>query len=229
MYYALMNLVSSHDVSRVRTMLSRDISPGDMSREEQARFELTDEEYTLGGLRQRLAAAIQFSIPGIPSVYYGDETGMTGLLDPFNRRAFTVEDENIIKWYRALTSIRQKHPVMSTGDVRFFATDGSALGILRHANDGKDFFGKELPAEAVLTVINPMREPRRIVIELNELCNDVYSVTNLTTTKPEMTNELSFCKGAAVGLIYGRDLPVKKGLVEIDIPPLNAEIFLILS
>ena len=208
MYYTLMNLISSHDVSRIRTMLSCDIKPGRMSREEQARYELTDEEYALGGMRQRLAAAIQFSLPGVPAVYYGDETGMTGLLDPFNRRAFAVEDESIIKWYRALASIRQKHPVMSTGKARFFSTDGSALGILRHASDGKDFFGKEIPAEAVLTVINPMREPRRIVIELDEICSDAYS---------------------SVSLLYGREVPVKKGLAEIDIPPLNADIFLILS
>ena len=204
MYYTLMNLVSSHDVSRVRTMLSSNVEPAGMPRGEQAVFALSEEEFELGGLRQRLAAAIQFSLPGVPSIYYGDENGMTGLLDPFNRRAFIVEDERMHEWYRKVASLRRAHPVMSTGYVRFFSTDGSVLGILRHAADGRDFFGGEIGSDAVLTVINPMTEQRRIVAELGEI---------------------SAGAGKAVSLLSGLEISLEKGLVEIDIPPLCAEFF----
>ena len=41
-----------------------------------------------GAAMQKLAALVQFTVPGVPSVYYGDETGMNGMLDPFNRAPF---------------------------------------------------------------------------------------------------------------------------------------------
>ena len=216
MYFALMNLLSSHDISRIRTRLSSDVDPGSMSRGEQARFTLTEDEFRLGGLRQRLAAAIQFSLPGIPSVYYGDECGMTGLLDPFNRRALCEEDGDVAEWYRTLAGLRHGQPVMSAGDVRFFSTDGSVLGILRHTSDGRDFFGRETPACAVLTVINPMDEPRRIVFELDEV-NDLLKADEGAGPP------------AAVSLLTGMKVPLNEGLAEIDIPPITAEIFSILS
>ena len=205
MYYSLMNLVSSHDVSRVRTMLGSDVEPSEMPREEQARFVLSKDEFRLGGLRQRLATAIQFSLPGIPSIYYGDEAGMTGLLDPFNRRAFREEDSAIAEWYHTLAGLRRDHPVLSTGDIRFFTTDGSVLGILRFSNNGRDFFGDEIPAEAVLAVVNPVNERRRIVIELDELEHSG--------------------NGSAVSLLTGLETPINEGLAEIDIPPISAEIY----
>ena len=120
MYYTLMNLMSSHDVCRMRSVLARDFDAGKMSRKEQAEFELTEEEKLLGGKRQRLAAAIQFSLPGIPAVYYGDEVGMTGLFDPFNRLTYRRDDLSLIEWYMELAILRNSYPVMSIGEVRFF-------------------------------------------------------------------------------------------------------------
>ena len=208
MYFTLMNLLSSHDVSRIRTILACNVDPNGMPREDQARFTLSEEEFKLGGMRQRLAAAIQFSLPGIPSIYYGDEAGMTGLLDPFNRRAFHVEDADIAEWYRILAGIRHEHPVMKTGDIRFFSTDGDVLGLLRYSVGGYDFFGAVIEPDAVLTVINPKKEPRRIVFELNEV------LEHIGTDPP-----------AATSLLTGLEAPLEKGLVEIDMPALSAEIF----
>ena len=85
MYYSLTNLLSSHDVPRIRTALSTSIDPHSLSREQQASFVISDSQNRRGALRQRLAAALQFCIPGVPCVYYGDEKGMNGFLDPFNR------------------------------------------------------------------------------------------------------------------------------------------------
>ena len=172
MYYALMNLLSSHDVCRIRSVLSASspgFDPGEMSRAEQAGFSLSEEEYALGGKRQRLAAAIQFSLPGIPAIYYGDEAGMTGLLDPFNRRPFACEDEAIVEWYRWLGRLRNSRPAMQTGYVRFFSTSMNVLGILRYTAGGRDFFGRELGADAILMVVNPTEEQRLIVLDLNDL------------------------------------------------------------
>ena len=217
MYYTLMNLISSHDVCRARSVLSGDFDIGSMSRREQADFRLSVQEYELGGRRQRLAAAIQFSLPGIPSVYYGDEVGMTGLLDPFNRRPFCEEDASLLDWYRKLSAIRRANPVMSTGEARFFSTNGNVLGILRHTVNGCDAFGRGIGAAAVLTVVNPTEEPHRIVFDFGELSGAL----------PEGSFDGAVWESLHpdAGDLTGRGAVFEKGLAEIDIPPLGVEIF----
>ncbi|MDR0519146.1 MAG: glycoside hydrolase family 13 protein [Clostridiales Family XIII bacterium] len=91
MYYALMNLLSSHDVARIRTLLATGEGGRGMSRERQAEFAVSAEDDGRGAVLVRCAAALQYSLPGIPSIYYGDEAGMHGLLDPFNRGTFPWE------------------------------------------------------------------------------------------------------------------------------------------
>ncbi|MFR0795220.1 MAG: hypothetical protein ACLSHG_01545 [Oscillospiraceae bacterium] len=55
------------------------------TRAELAALEITDAMAARGAQLQVLAAAVQFWLPGIPSIYYGDEASMQGLCDPFNR------------------------------------------------------------------------------------------------------------------------------------------------
>ena len=203
MYYTLMNLISSHDVCRIRSVLSRDFDLTNMPRSEQANFVLSEEEYILGGKRQRLAAAIQFSLPGIPSVYYGDEVGMTGLLDPFNRLAFREEDVFLVKWYAKLSSLRHSYPVLSTGDVRFFTANGTILAILRYTEDGLDHFGNQVADKKILTLVNPTDETHRFVLDLGEVIS----------------------AGSAVNLITNSAVSCDKNLIAVDIEPLQAEIF----
>jgi glycosidase len=204
MYYTLMNLMSSHDVCRMRSVLSGDFDAGSMTRKEQAEFVFSEEELILGGKRQRLAAAIQFSLPGIPSVYYGDEAGMTGLLDPFNRLTFRREDNSLTEWYMELAMLRKAYPVMSTGDVRFLSANGFIFAILRYAEKGLDHFGKEISEEdAILTVVNPTGETHRIVLDLGE----------------EMR-----CK-MEENMFTSRVIKKKKGLIEIEMPPVHVDLF----
>ncbi|MCL1847282.1 MAG: glycoside hydrolase family 13 protein [Coriobacteriia bacterium] len=217
MYYTLMNLVSSHDVCRIRSVLAFDVDASSMTRAQQATCEPAEEEYELGGLRQRLAAAIQFSLPGIPSVYYGDETGMTGLLDPFNRKPFLERDTELTVWYQKLGELRQRNPVLCTGHVLFFSTNGNVLGILRHTVCGRDFFGKRIGPSVVLTVVNPTSEPHRIVFDFADLLSSI----------PHDADRDLFPENAAEirSLLTERRVLLEKGLVEIDMPPLSVEIF----
>ncbi|MBQ5823545.1 MAG: hypothetical protein IIW48_01920, partial [Clostridia bacterium] len=65
----------------------------------------------------KTAAAIQFTLPGIPSIYYGDEAGLTGYKDPFNRGCYPWGNENteLIGWYRALGRIRRENDSLYDG------------------------------------------------------------------------------------------------------------------
>ena len=74
-----------------------------------------------------MASFLQYTLPGSPSIYYGDEAGMEGYSDPFNRRTFPwgQEDTSLIAHYRDLGHLRKTCPPLRTGGIRFcVAKDG---------------------------------------------------------------------------------------------------------
>ncbi|MDR0817856.1 MAG: glycoside hydrolase family 13 protein [Clostridiales Family XIII bacterium] len=165
MYYALMNMLSSHDAARVRTRLTG-IDVKSLSREEQAAFEPTPQQACQSAAMHRLAVAIQFSLPGIPSVYYGDEYSMTGLLDPFNRAPLQKTRDDIYELHEQLAAFRREHICMRTGYASFHAAACGVVAILRYTKDGRDAIGRESEDECILTAVNPGDEPGRIVVDL---------------------------------------------------------------
>ena len=82
---------------------------------------MTDEERTNAVTLLKLASVLQFTVFGVPSVYYGDEAGIEGYGDPFCRKPFPWgrEDADLLSHYRALGKLREAHPVLSCGDFRF--------------------------------------------------------------------------------------------------------------
>ena len=80
----LMNFVSTHDIERAINRLGGE-NCDDKSKDWMAERYLTESEYALGKNRLKAAMALQFFLPGVPSIYYGDEAGLQGYKDPFNR------------------------------------------------------------------------------------------------------------------------------------------------
>ena len=107
--------------------------------------------------RQRLMMAtfLQYTLPGCPSIYYGDEAMMEGGKDPFNRRTYPwgKEDMEMLGHFRMLGNLRRDHPQLGSGSVRFFRYDGGCLGFARKSlrvyvnNSGGDW---EIPGGDVL-------------------------------------------------------------------------------
>ena len=86
----------------------------------------------------KCAAVLQYTLPGVPSVYYGDEAGMQGYKDPFNRGCYPWGHENteLLDFYRALGKIRRENPVFKKG---VFTPVSSVLGCVafrRHDENG---------------------------------------------------------------------------------------------
>ena len=154
MYYALMNLLGSHDVERLRTALSCDAVLKELSREQQLSIEFTEEMLSRGRELSKLLAVLQFAIPGVPSVYYGDEQGMHGVRDPFNRLPFKEQDGELCDYYRELARMRNSTPVLSTGEALFMACSADVLLVLRYISSGADAFGEPSENGAWLGVIN---------------------------------------------------------------------------
>ena len=129
-----MNLLGTHDTPRVLTALVDDFEG---SREQLAQRHLTREQYALARERLFFAAALQYTLPGSPSVYYGDEVGMAGHKDPFNRRTYPwgKEDPILLGHFRQLGRLRKEQDALRLGDIRFFHADGQKVGFARSYQD----------------------------------------------------------------------------------------------
>ena len=171
MYYSLMNLLSSHDVARIRTVLGTEIDGEGMDRPDQAAFlqGIGDYEAAQGKGRTRLAMALQFAVPGIPSTYYGDEWGMQGLKDPFNRAPFRPEGEGELhQVVQRLGSLRAATPALQTGHAAFFAPAHEVIGVLRFCLDGQDAFGEAAEDGTYLVLCNRDEVEQELTVDLHQ-------------------------------------------------------------
>lgn len=154
MYYSLMNLLGTHDTDRIRTALATDVNIRALRREEQLKLSFDEESLRLALERERLCAVLQFALPGVPSIYYGDEQGMCGVGDPFNRQPFREGETALHDFYAELAGLRNENPALSTGEAVFMAYDADILLILRYIRGGIDHFGEKAENGAFLAVIN---------------------------------------------------------------------------
>lgn len=125
-----MNLLGTHDTPRILTALVDDFQGG---REEQAGRFLTPSQRALAEERLLMAAFLQYMLPGAPSLYYGDEAGMEGHKDPFNRRTYPWGRENsvLLSHFRCLGQLRKQYEALRLGDIRFFQAGDGKLGFSR--------------------------------------------------------------------------------------------------
>ena len=120
----LMNFVSTHDIERAINRLGGE-NCDDKSKDWMAERWLTDEQYRNGKNLLKAAMALQFFLPGVPSIYYGDEAGLQGYKDPFNRRCYPWghEDKELIEYVSELSRVRKSIPNMKAGRTYFVIND----------------------------------------------------------------------------------------------------------
>ena len=143
-YSTAMNLLDSHDTARLLWTMT----PGADTRADK---EQNAANLAAGKQRLRLASLIQFALPGAPTVYYGDEVGLTGGDDPDNRRTYPwadlggSPDSGQLDWYKSLSALRRSVPALTAGDFRVLLTDDSA---------GTVAFGRKTPNQAAIIAVN---------------------------------------------------------------------------
>ncbi len=191
-FYSNLNLISSHDVPRAITVLAGSPDPG--NRDAQARLKLSKAARGRGQRLLVLLFFIQLTYPGTPCLYYGDETGMEGYRDPFNRRTFPWGSENkaMIDRFRFLSTLRRQFPVLRFGFYRPIQASGHVFAYERYFNSGLDFMGR------------PSDGPDRAIIAINRDSHPVdLDLEGTTYTLPPQNGLLSV-GGKTVKAIDGR-------------------------
>ena len=128
-----MNLLGTHDTPRILTALVDDF---DGSREEKARRRLSRNQFDVASERLMAASFLQYTLPGSPSLYYGDEACMEGYRDPFNRRPYPWgrEDREFLAHFKRLGQLRKDHEALRLGDIHFFEAGDKHIGFTRSYN-----------------------------------------------------------------------------------------------
>ncbi|MBR5538591.1 MAG: glycoside hydrolase family 13 protein [Clostridia bacterium] len=127
----LMNLLSTHDTPHIITALS---GKGEgMSKVEKANFRLSGEELERALTLAKLSALLQFTLPGNPSIYYGDEIGMEGFEDPLNRAYYEWDKQNtsLKEFYRKLSYLKNENKAVKLGNIIFEKAEESFIQYAR--------------------------------------------------------------------------------------------------
>jgi cyclomaltodextrinase len=194
--YALQNLLDSHDVDRISSQIVNPdrwydhyASAKDNKNYNERKPDKTEIQ------KQKLAVAIQMTMPGAPMVFYGDEAGMWGGDDPDCRKPMvwpnmkyeteSVDplsrqrpadpvffDNDLFNWYKNLISIRENNKALSLGDLEFFLTDNSnkILGYKRVLNN-----------KTIFVIINNKNENSEVEINFDKYAKLTGQLTDLIT------------------------------------------------
>jgi 4-alpha-glucanotransferase len=213
-FAAALNLLGTHDTPRVLTVLGE--APEISDKAEAENFRLSPEKRELAVRRLRLLSALQFTMPGVPCIYYGDEVGVQGLADPFNRGSYPWgrEDLDILGWYRRMAYLRQEYPLLQDGDFQPLASGEGVYACRRFWQENtqgeysdNDYKNKYINKEEIFAFFNRENWQTKAEIALPEW--------------------------AAWGmeLLSGREIPLKAGQekFELDLPPFGCEVWLFRS
>lgn len=152
-FYSAMNSLGTHDTPRILTLLGTGGDGREHDKDWRAAFRMSPGQYALGKARLKLGALVLFAFPGSPMVYYGDEAGLEGFEDPFNRRTYPWgrEDGELLAWYAALGRARRELPALRRGELAWTLTRGRVLSFLRTGAEG-----------SVLAAVNAGERPEPI-------------------------------------------------------------------
>ncbi|SNT13336.1 Glycosidase [Anaerovirgula multivorans] len=158
-FYSMMNLIGSHDVPRILTLLGASLEEDALTQEEKEKFLLKGNKKELAVARLKLLTLLQMTFPGVPSIYYGDEAGVEGHGDPLNRRTYPWGKQNmeLLNWYKKIIRLRHRYEVLKKGKWKGVYANGDIYGFVREKEDG----------DAALILVNRShRASHNVTIEL---------------------------------------------------------------
>lgn len=147
--FSLMNSLSTHDITRAMTTLVGDgiedkgynlIWDVPYNREWQFyNDELSEEQYKKGKNLLKLATVIQYFLPGNPCIYYGDEAGLYGYKDPFNRKCFPWNeiDNELHTFFTQMGKVKNQHSFLQYADLKIVEANENIFAFERYDEKNK--------------------------------------------------------------------------------------------
>ncbi|MTI79476.1 MAG: glycoside hydrolase family 13 protein [Firmicutes bacterium] len=206
-FYSTMNLLGTHDIPRILTVLGEAPPEHSLTKEELKCFKLPDYKKTQALKRLKLVTIFQMTFPGVPCIYYGDEVEMEGYGDPHCRATYPWGRENkeLLEWYKNIVALRNNYDVFKTGEWIPLHTRGDFFGYIRIIENGKDVFGQDKNNNTAVVLFN-----RHTDEEIN---------LSLDVSK--------WCKGKLVDILAGREeVSVIDGLLSVTLKPLEGKVLL---
>ena len=157
-YYSLMNLLGSHDRVRILNALAGHDCDGiiQMDKVEAGKIKLG--KRTLSLVKKKYVRAVKLicALPGAPTFYYGDDIGMEGMADPWNRAPMDWKnaDNQLHAVVRKIIHERNSNPVLQTGLLKIEAKDKNTIIIHRFLEDGCEAFGEKLDLDNITIIIS---------------------------------------------------------------------------
>ena len=129
----LMNSIGTHDTERAITLLAGESLFG-RDRKWQSETKLSQEQKDIGIKKMKLASLMQFALPGVPSIYYGDEALVEGYKDPFNRACYPWGKENLelLCWYKKISKIRKENDIFVDGKYKSLLFENDIICFKRY-------------------------------------------------------------------------------------------------
>jgi len=149
-FYALMNLLSSHDQARALHQFGWHEGITDAKKIAEAKQRL------------KLAVLFQMTFPGAPTVYYGDEVAVTGGDDPYNRATYPWADQGgkpdteMLDTFKRIIALRNQHAVLRRGTIDApLHLDAHSIVLLR-----------QLGKEVAITATNNSTQAQTVTVRL---------------------------------------------------------------
>lgn len=157
-FYSMMNLLGSHDVPRILTLLGEAPAADAWPQKKQANYFLPKEKEALARSRLKLALLWQMTFPGMPCVYYGDEIGAQGFKDPYNRAPYDWNKnklgDELLTLTKAAIHLRNQTDALKTGDFLPLESAGDVYSFARFIQNRHDAFLQLANDDVFITVIN---------------------------------------------------------------------------
>ncbi len=155
--YGALNLIGSHDRTRIMTLMA------------------ADKDRNSAVSKVKLLSSLEYALPGVPCIYYGDEAGLRGAADPENRSGFPWgdEDHDLQFHYRMLGLLYSEHPVLRDGDIIMLSGKGISDDVLAFIRMNKD--------ERILVLVNRSYGRTEVDLSRNEHVCCGYAIDLLTS------------------------------------------------